>query len=275
MPLATTISHFHHTPAFSTLSLAYRNPLSREATTHCPATSPRMSSSQHKRSTRVVVAADLTKWAACAAVGAALLYRRDAVVVLYCAGAGLNSAAAKLLKQLIRQPRPTDSKADPGMPSSHATSLSFLSLALFACVLMDPPVVTAVRAIYYGGAALVVALALLATSWRVKAGYHTVEQVVAGWLLGAVDTVLWVKLLLPSMTSWVDAVLGDDRIALPLIGVILVVSFITIFPGHVASVGGLTKLSYVVFRCSHFSRVSGFFDGTPCQYGAEFFFFIL
>lgn len=183
-----------------------------------------MSAPSRNGPSQVVLAADLTKWAACVAVGSALLYRRDALVVLFCTGAGLNSAAGKLLKHLIRQPRPTDSKADPGMPSSHATSLSFLSLALLACVLKDPALAAAPRAVYVAGGALVVALALLATSWRVRAGYHTVAQVVAGWVLGAVNTVAWVKMFLPWATPFVDAVLRDSRVGLPLIAAIVVVS---------------------------------------------------
>lgn len=185
----------------------------------------RMSSAPQERPSKVVVAADLTKWTVCAAVSCTLLYRRDAAVVLYCAGAMLNSAAGKLLKQVIRQPRPTDSKSDPGMPSSHATSLSFLSLAVLAHVVLHPPAIAILRAVYLGGAALIVGLALLATSWRVKAGYHTVGQVAVGWVLGMVDTVLWIKAFVPWATPAVHAVVKDDIMGLALIGTILAVSW--------------------------------------------------
>lgn len=183
-----------------------------------------MSSAPQEGPPKVVLAADLTKWTVCVAVSCALLYRRDAAVVLYCVGAGLNSAAGKLLKQVIRQPRPTDSKTDPGMPSSHATSLSFLSLAVLAHVVMQPPIATVIRTVYLGGAALVVGLALLATSWRVKAGYHTVGQVVAGWLLGAVDTILWIKMFVPWAAPAVNAIFKDGVMGVALIGLIIAVS---------------------------------------------------
>lgn len=210
--------------AFATPVRLARLPSSSTSRPSLCVVSPRMSAPQ-ERPSKVVVAADLTKWTVCAAVSSVLLYRRDTAVVLYCVGAGLNSATGKLLKQVIRQPRPTDSKSDPGMPSSHATSLSFLSLAVLAHAMLHPPTAAVLRAVYLGGAALVVLLALLATSWRVKAGYHTVGQVVVGWVLGAVDTVLWIKAFVPWATPALDAVVKDDVMGLALIGTILAVSY--------------------------------------------------
>lgn len=135
--------------------------------------------------TGVARAADLTKWVVCAAVGITMLIRRDHIIILYVCGALINSASGKLLKRVINQARPEGTRmSDPGMPSSHATSLSFLSLSLAAAVLAAPA---------WGalGAALVVTAAVIATSWRVSAGYHTLAQVCAGWMLGSFNAALY------------------------------------------------------------------------------------
>ncbi|PXF44903.1 Lipid phosphate phosphatase epsilon 1, chloroplastic [Gracilariopsis chorda] len=140
---------------------------------------------------RNTILADLTKYTVSIAVASCLLYNHDAPTLFYVTASVTNSAVGKILKLLIKQPRPDGThKEDPGMPSSHATSLSFLSLAFlgYAANYMNSLIKTA-------GAGMLVILALIATYWRVSAGYHTVPQVVAGWIVGSCNSMLFVALL--------------------------------------------------------------------------------
>jgi dolichyldiphosphatase len=89
-------------------------------------------------------------------------------------GSILASLAGKLLKRLLAHARPAGArKADPGMPSSHAVSLGYLSTyAALCCAGLAER-------------AALQALGLLLTALRVVLGYHTVPQVVVGYTLGA------------------------------------------------------------------------------------------
>lgn len=170
---------------------------------------------------RVVVAADLTKWTVCALVGGMLLYNRNTTSVLYVTGAGLNSLAGKLLKKVIKQPRPTALKADPGMPSSHATSLSFLAL-LGAVHFWVRGGVLWQWGLVGGG----VAMAAVASHWRVGAGYHTAGQVVAGWLLGGVDAAVWGGWVMPRIAGKMERMLENGEMGLGALIVLMTVSFV-------------------------------------------------
>lgn len=144
-------------------------------------------------------AADVTKWTTITLVSAVLLYQRDVWVVTYVLGSIVNSAIGKMMKQVIRQPRPDGStKGDPGMPSSHATSLSFLSVAPLVSVALH----RGLRIDLQLTAAAVAAVAAgVASSWRVQAGYHTVSQVLVGWLVGTTNAVVWTALFSPPLRS--------------------------------------------------------------------------
>lgn len=66
-------------------------------------------------------------------VATTLLVRRDCATYLWVFGGILNAALSKVLKRLINESRPAGAKvADPGMPSSHAMSLFFLSVFVAA-----------------------------------------------------------------------------------------------------------------------------------------------
>ena len=67
------------------------------------------------------------------AVALTLLVRRDPATYLWVAGGILNASVSKVLKRLINESRPVGARtADPGMPSSHAMSLFFLSVFVAA-----------------------------------------------------------------------------------------------------------------------------------------------
>jgi dolichyldiphosphatase len=145
-----------------------------------------------------------TKWAVAAVVGTALIYYRNAFILLYLAGGAAATIAAKSLKLLLKQARPSGAtKYDPGMPSSHATNLFYLAAGL-------------AQPWYYGGDALaaggVLAAATVLAALRVLGGQHTVPQVVAGAALGSGMAVGWWELFVPaarpSVEGLVEAV-GD------------------------------------------------------------------
>ncbi|GET88715.1 hypothetical protein LtaPh_2308100 [Leishmania tarentolae] len=113
----------------------------------------------------------------------------------------ITAGISKGLKRIIRQPRPPGApKASPGMPSNHATALSFLSvvavyiLQLYgSCpatvsganetLFRTPPPslpLSCVRPLQV----LIAAYSMYATGLRVAQGHHTVAQVTAGYLLG-------------------------------------------------------------------------------------------
>lgn len=142
--------------------------------------------------------ADTTKVVTIIVVLATVLYYHNVGAILYTMGSGVNYIIGKVLKKLIRQPRPDGAdKIDHGMPSSHATSLSYLSVAALLNVLRHgglrpTPSLSAT--------VLAVLATVIASRWRVAAGYHTVPQVVVGWIVGCVDAFVWCFFVAPSFS---------------------------------------------------------------------------
>ena len=110
-------------------------------------------------------------------------------------GALLNAIVCKVTKKLLNQPRPgTAEKVDPGMPSSHACSLMFLSV--YAACLFWTHGETNVYAAAVGvsgtiAAAAMLSLGALLSSLRYMFGHHTIAQVAVGAALGITDSFLW------------------------------------------------------------------------------------
>lgn len=103
----------------------------------------------------------------------------------YVAGAMLNGILSKVLKRIIREPRPVGSrKKGYGMPSSHACSLFFFSAALLANARarshVISPLVGIVALIY----------SVVASSYRVSSRLHTAAQTVVGALVGTTSGLL-------------------------------------------------------------------------------------
>ena len=154
-----------------------------------------------------------TKWIVSLTAAAVLLYRRDALAVSAIAGALSNAVLGKTLKRVLKQKRPDGAPlADPGMPSSHAMSLFFLSGYLCAVTVAWTPAWQPVQR-----AAAMAALLSFATSsaaWRVASGLHTTPQIFVGALLGGVNGVLWFRITASHM-EWLqslDHVLAADRL---------------------------------------------------------------
>jgi len=105
-----------------------------------------------------------------------------------------DTPASAVLKLALNEARPETEngrrKKDPGMPSSHAQSLAFLStyaaLATGASGALGP----------WGAAAgaATVALGVFLAWLRVALGYHTWPQVAVGYGVGVANALLWQRL---------------------------------------------------------------------------------
>lgn len=115
-----------------------------------------------------------TKWLVSLVAAIVLFMRRDAAVLALLLGAAANGVLCKLLKAALRSPRPdAATEMDGGMPSSHASSATYLALS--AAELTRNP--AARGAALLGG--------LLVAESRVRNGQHTWPQVAAGAAVGA------------------------------------------------------------------------------------------
>ncbi|KAK7195875.1 Divergent PAP2 family/PAP2 superfamily [Novymonas esmeraldas] len=137
-----------------------------------------------------------------------LQYFPSTVVVPFLTSCSCVAAAiSKALKRVVNQSRPRGApKLSPGMPSNHATSLSFLCVATvyglqrYAASIVDGTAAdaAAVRRMLTDSAplpslpvefvrplqVLVAVYSVYATSLRVVQGHHTVAQVTVGYALG-------------------------------------------------------------------------------------------
>ena len=146
-----------------------------------------------------------TKWVVSGMAFAILLGRRDEITAWCIIGGVISAIICRFLKFAINASRPAAArKKDPGMPSSHACTLGFLSMYPFLMVLesakssADPLImVTLAVTVPLGG--------LFLTSLRVLLGYHTIPQVIVGWCLGSSIAFIWLhfglQIALPLLMS--------------------------------------------------------------------------
>jgi dolichyldiphosphatase len=117
----------------------------------------------------------------------------------------------KVLKIIINQSRPTNIAPDPGMPSSHATSLSFLSVYLCCtwipqqvhdfgsplapflpeAMFSTTPESNTMFRFRTACAMTVMACASVLTGARVISGHHTWPQVYVGGAYGTLCALVW------------------------------------------------------------------------------------
>jgi dolichyldiphosphatase len=130
---------------------------------------------------------EATKWTVSACVFAAVAYLRSPLSSWWLVGSIVAAVLCKLLKRLINQSRPKDARlTDPGMPSSHATSLAFLSV--FVALWVN----SAQSELFLSLLAPLVAVLLAIL--RVTLGFHTGAQVLVGFGFGALCAHAWWKL---------------------------------------------------------------------------------
>ncbi|KAG7535795.1 Phosphatidic acid phosphatase type 2/haloperoxidase superfamily [Arabidopsis thaliana x Arabidopsis arenosa] len=148
------------------------------------------------------IANRLSKWIVAALFGSVLLLRHDGAALWAVIGSVSNSALSVALKRLLNQERPVATlRSDPGMPSSHAQSISFISVfSLFSVIEW---LGTNVLSLFLGG--LILALGSYFTWLRVSQKLHTTSQVVVGAIVGSVYSTLWYvtwnSLVLEAFTS--------------------------------------------------------------------------
>ena len=108
-------------------------------------------------------------------------------------GSIVNSVNGKLLKRVLNHSRPNGAKkVDPGMPSSHATSLSYLSWYAALAVLLGADAFGLATHVTRAFAISVVSLGAFLAYLRVKLGFHTWPQVLVGYGLGSSTASLWI-----------------------------------------------------------------------------------
>lgn len=99
------------------------------------------------------------------------------------AGGCVNAVLVKVLKQLIKQKRPSEAgKSGYGMPSSHSSSVCFFAmfLSLMAWESYDSMWSTC-------SCCCLLVFAILASAWRVQSNHHSFAQVAVGGMIGATN----------------------------------------------------------------------------------------
>ena len=130
----------------------------------------------------------LTKWVVTATAMILGILKRDELTFWCIIGSVFSVMICKAFKYILNEARPLGApKLDPGMPSSHANSLSFLSSYIATVTLNQSSKL--LDQLLLGIGIPVVALFL---AWlRLALGYHTLRQVAAGWMLGTFSGILW------------------------------------------------------------------------------------
>lgn len=137
-----------------------------------------------------------TRWTVASLVAIVLLVRRDAAMVNFTGGAILNALLGKTLKRIIKEARPDGAVLeDPGMPSSHAMALFYMTSFITAALCESKGLGGALPPWwpfqYTTTIFSVVLYVLTASSWRVFSGLHTPAQIVVGAGVGSAGGLGW------------------------------------------------------------------------------------
>ncbi|KAL3525354.1 hypothetical protein ACH5RR_013726 [Cinchona calisaya] len=131
---------------------------------------------------------NLSKWLGTVLFAIFLLLRHDAEAMWAALGSVLNVGLSTILKRLLNQERPVSNlRSDPGMPSSHAQSISYITIFAILSVVQwwgFNGLTAAISGIF-------LALGSYFTWLRVSQQLHTMSQVVVGALLGTIFSTLW------------------------------------------------------------------------------------
>ena len=124
-----------------------------------------------------------------------VLYYHDAFTVTFVVGALINAGVGKALKRLLNVRRPTNTLSTPGMPSSHATSLSYFAMGLTLIThkfgVLDSRVWT-----WQHVCGLTWTYVALVAYTRVRiTKVHTVAQIGVGCVLGSTFALCWCRLV--------------------------------------------------------------------------------
>ncbi|XP_052114787.1 lipid phosphate phosphatase epsilon 1, chloroplastic-like [Arachis duranensis] len=116
----------------------------------------------------------LSKWIVTTLFVAFILWRHDGEAIWFAGGSISNAMFSVSLKKILNQKRPSTLKSDPGMPSSHAQSISFtvLFVILSNCLWLF-------------------CMLCKQSYLRVSQKLHTVKQVIVGAILGSILSISW------------------------------------------------------------------------------------
>lgn len=130
----------------------------------------------------------LSKYLVTALFGVLILWRHDPEALWAAAGSVINAGLSTVLKKILNQERPVANlRSDPGMPSSHAQSISYA--VMFAILsLLQWLGLNGFTAALSG---LFIALGSYFSWLRVSQQLHTISQVIVGALLGTSFSILW------------------------------------------------------------------------------------
>ncbi|KAF8098040.1 hypothetical protein N665_0275s0011 [Sinapis alba] len=130
----------------------------------------------------------LSKWVVSILFASIILLRRDGTALWGVIGSVSNAALSVVLKRILNQARPaTTSRTDPGMPSTHAQSISFISV--FAVLSVMEWLGTSKVSLFLS--CLILASGSYFIWLRVSQKLHTSSQVVVGAIVGSVFCILW------------------------------------------------------------------------------------
>ncbi|KAI8384225.1 PAP2 superfamily-domain-containing protein [Radiomyces spectabilis] len=142
-------------------------------------------------------------------------YVRSFHVAYFTIGAVFTAVLAKILKHIVRQPRPQGSNKRSkkswssayGMPSSHSQAIAFFTVYIHLLITTSTAFTYPVVTWLCLGCAHTFAFAVI---WsRVRLRHHTPAQVLVGTLLGISMAYIWFTLWDTKISRY-QALIGDD-----------------------------------------------------------------
>ncbi|CAN7012853.1 unnamed protein product [Brassica rapa subsp. trilocularis] len=189
----------------------------------------------------------LSKWVVSILFASIILLRHDGTALWGIIGSVSNSALSLVLKRILNQARPaTTSRTDPGMPSTHAQSISFISV--FAVLSVMEWLGTSKVSMFL--CCLILASCSYFIRLRVSQKLHTSSQVVVGAIVGSVFCIFW-------YTTWNSLLLEAFESSLLLqTSVFLVAAALTLaFATHVVLNCVFSPPQFKLFACVRFMAV--------------------
>ncbi|KAF3332806.1 lipid phosphate phosphatase epsilon 1 [Carex littledalei] len=128
-----------------------------------------------------------SKWMVAGLFGLMILWKHDAEVLWAATGSIFNSYISVTLKRILNHERPSGLRSDPGMPSSHAQSIFYVSVFALLSLMQW----LGVNVLTGSLGAAILAFGSYFSWLRVSQQLHTTSQVLVGALLGTIVSIAW------------------------------------------------------------------------------------